>query len=213
MHPHLMIRLIFPHRFVGLAKTPLRTQLRTISRSYTSNAAAPKKPTGLKALMKEYGYSALGVYFGLSMIDLPLCYLLVHSLGKDEIERYENDAKQYFGYGVDPAELELRQQVRKLSSEVDRDSSEGGWLAQFSWTEFALAYGIHKSLIFIRVPICAAITPGVVALLRRWGFRIGSANLSTNALIAKDKIQDMTASSSRFGVRPNAKKRWFSWFF
>lgn len=208
-----MFRPVFSRRFIGLTKTPLRTQLRVSTRNYASNAATPKKPTGLKALMKEYGYSALGVYFGLSMIDLPLCYLLVHSLGKDEIERHKNDVKRYFGYGVDPAELELRQQSRRLSSEIDGDSSKEGWLAQFSWTEFALAYGIHKSLIFIRVPICAAITPGVVSLLRRWGFRIGSANLSTNALIAKDRIQDMTASSKRFGVRPNAKKRWFSWFF
>lgn len=51
----------------------------------------------LKALMKEYGFSALGIYLGLSAIDLPIFYLLVHSMGKNEIEYYENKAKQFLG--------------------------------------------------------------------------------------------------------------------
>ncbi|KAL8871922.1 MAG: hypothetical protein Q9174_002356, partial [Haloplaca sp. 1 TL-2023] len=41
------------------------------------------------------------------------------------------------------------------------------------WTELALAYAIHKSFIFIRVPITAAITPKVVKVLRGWGWDIG----------------------------------------
>ena len=41
------------------------------------------------------------------------------------------------------------------------------------WTELALAYAIHKSLIFIRVPLTAAVTPKVVKVLRGWGWDIG----------------------------------------
>jgi hypothetical protein len=41
------------------------------------------------------------------------------------------------------------------------------------WTQLALAYAIHKSFIFIRVPITAAITPKVVKVLRGWGWDIG----------------------------------------
>lgn len=37
----------------------------------------------------------------------------------------------------------------------------------------ALAYAIHKSFIFIRVPITVAITPKVVKVLRGWGWDIG----------------------------------------
>jgi hypothetical protein len=37
----------------------------------------------------------------------------------------------------------------------------------------ALAYALHKSFIFIRVPITAAITPKVVRTLRGWGWNIG----------------------------------------
>lgn len=41
------------------------------------------------------------------------------------------------------------------------------------WTQLALAYAIHKSFIFIRIPIAAAVTPKVVKILRGWGWDIG----------------------------------------
>ena len=41
------------------------------------------------------------------------------------------------------------------------------------WTQLALAYAIHKSFIFIRIPITAAVTPKVVKTLRGWGWDIG----------------------------------------
>lgn len=40
-------------------------------------------------------------------------------------------------------------------------------------TTLALAYAIHKSFIFIRVPLTAAVTPKVVKMLRSWGWDIG----------------------------------------
>lgn len=40
-------------------------------------------------------------------------------------------------------------------------------------TQLALAYAIHKSFIFIRVPLTAAVTPKVVKILRGWGWNIG----------------------------------------
>ncbi len=40
-------------------------------------------------------------------------------------------------------------------------------------TQLALAYAIHKTFIFIRVPLTAAITPKVVKVLRGWGWDIG----------------------------------------
>ena len=41
------------------------------------------------------------------------------------------------------------------------------------WTQLALAYAIHKSFIFVRVPLTAAVTPKVVKTLRSWGWDIG----------------------------------------
>lgn len=180
-----------------------------------------KKPTSLKHLMKEYGYAGLGVYLALSFVDLPICYVMVHSLGQEQIEYYENKAKQTFGYGVSDEELQRKHEINRIHESTDNEDTspqeQSGALkmilAQFSWTEFAIAYGIHKSLIFIRLPITAAITPGIVKVLRRWGFKIGSDKLSTTASIAKDTIKDITASNPKFGTRPNGKKKWFSWFF
>ncbi len=40
-------------------------------------------------------------------------------------------------------------------------------------TQLALAYAIHKSFIFVRVPLAAAITPKIVKVLRSWGWQIG----------------------------------------
>lgn len=166
------------------------------------------KPTGIKALVKEYGYSALGVYFFLSMLDLPVCYLVVHSVGKEQIEVYENQVKQYFGYGKSDAQLEHEQAVGRLETPEEEKEGMFSW---FLWTEFVLAYGIHKSVfIFVRVPLTAALTPLIVKMLRGWGFKIGSDGLSATAAIAKDLIKSVAATSAQFGTRATKGKRW--WF-
>jgi hypothetical protein len=41
------------------------------------------------------------------------------------------------------------------------------------WTQLALAYAIHKSFIFIRVPLTVTVTRWVVMVLRGWGWNIG----------------------------------------
>lgn len=39
----------------------------------------------LKKLSKEYGWSAVGVYLALSVLDFPFCFLLVRVVGTDTI--------------------------------------------------------------------------------------------------------------------------------
>jgi hypothetical protein len=39
----------------------------------------------MRKLSREYGWSAVGVYFALSALDFPFCYLLVRTLGTDRI--------------------------------------------------------------------------------------------------------------------------------
>jgi hypothetical protein len=41
------------------------------------------------------------------------------------------------------------------------------------WTQLGLAYIVHKSFIFVRVPLTAAVLPKVVKTLRSWGYNIG----------------------------------------
>jgi len=62
------------------------------------------------------------------------------------------------------------------------------------WTQLALAYAIHKTFIFVRVPITAAITPKIVKTLRSWGWNIGK--------MPKKSV----ASQSKTGVNTKGSK-------
>ena len=57
---------------------------------------APSISQRLKQLSREYGWAALGVYLGLSLIDFPLCFLAVRLLGTDRIGHYEDMVKHAF---------------------------------------------------------------------------------------------------------------------
>lgn len=50
----------------------------------------------LKKLSKEYGWTAVGVYFALSVLDFPFCFLAVRLLGTDRIGHYEDVVKNAF---------------------------------------------------------------------------------------------------------------------
>lgn len=221
--PNLMLRSL---RSGPISRIMTRPRSPIFKRFQSSIKTEPnpsgKKPTGMKALMKEYGYSALGVYLLLTAVDLPICYVVVHSMGQEEIQRLENKVKQFFGFGKSDEELSKMQEINKIQEDVDQsndqkkpeDQSMLSYISsQFSWTEFAIAYGIHKSLIFIRLPITAAITPGIVKILRNWGFKIGTDKLATTATLAKNTVKDITASSPKFGTKATKKRKWFSWFF
>lgn len=198
-----MIRLL-NRRFV-VNSNKLRSQLFHTSRRVLKeeqSSDAKSKTSGLKALMQKYGYSGLGVYLGLSAIDLPLCYLLVHSLGEDEIGRYEEKVKAFFGMGSTSDE----------SGGEKADSPKGQFL-----TQFAIAYGLHKSLIFIRLPITAAITPSIVKYLRHLGFNVGrmqASTVSTQATnLTGNGAKPPLGDVSRFGTSPTKRQKWYTWFF
>lgn len=52
-------------------------------------AGAEKEPQSLSArlrkLSREYGWAAVGVYLGFTVIDLPLCFLLVRTVGTENV--------------------------------------------------------------------------------------------------------------------------------
>ncbi|KAL2157106.1 hypothetical protein VTH06DRAFT_7021 [Thermothelomyces fergusii] len=146
----------------------------------------------LKKLSREYGWSAVGVYLALSVLDFPFCFLLVRTVGTEKIAYAEEvvirGVQRLIPEGVQNWWREYRQTARELERQrtgggVDemevvghgvaeaeqRSKQEGASLA----TQLALAYAIHKSFIFVRVPLTAAITPKVVKVLRSWGWQIG----------------------------------------
>ncbi|KAL2264712.1 hypothetical protein VTJ83DRAFT_7222 [Remersonia thermophila] len=143
----------------------------------------------LKKLTREYGWAAAGIYLGLSVLDFPFCFLLVRTVGSDKIAHVEHVVVSTVANIIPDSVQEWWAERRRSSakgesaiesSEVDmydhgvaqaqeRRKQEGASLA----TELALAYAIHKSFIFVRVPLTAAVTPKVVKVLRSWGWQIG----------------------------------------
>lgn len=185
----------------------------------------PKKAKGIKALVQKYGWVALGVYLSLSTIDLPICWLGVHSVGLDKVVEWQAYLKEMVGWKTTPKEeleedhvegnelaetvtgalamvtpdldLEAAVEQQKVNEKLPEVApTESYWFSKQMWAEFAVAYAIHKSLIFIRLPITAAITPSVVKVLKRWGFKIGQKK-----------------PAGKFGTSPSQRQKWWSWWF
>lgn len=147
----------------------------------------------LKKLSREYGWTAVGVYFSLSILDFPFCFALVKVVGTDRIAAIEHKVVSFAG-SVIPASVkdwwhDYRNALRKAESDnlgnndISDEASMVAWDVQEAEqhnqkeaslaTQLALAYAIHKSFIFVRVPLTAAILPKVVKVLRSWGWQIG----------------------------------------
>ncbi|RMZ66051.1 peptide alpha-N-acetyltransferase [Pyrenophora seminiperda CCB06] len=148
---------------------------------------APSISQRLKHLSREYGWTAVGVYFALSLVDFPLCFLAVRLLGTDRIGHYEEVVKNAFwsvvrlafpDAGKTPAEPGADEDVAEATAregyvEAGRAVGHNGGSDASIWTQLGLAYLVHKSLIFFRVPLTAAVLPKVVKTLRSWGYNIG----------------------------------------
>ncbi|CRL19008.1 unnamed protein product [Penicillium camemberti] len=141
-----------------------------------SGAGASEKASlsqRLKKLSREYGWAALGVYLGLSALDFPFCFAAVRLLGVERIGYYEHVV---IGFVKDKLKTvwpqtqspETEDGQGQLAQAEERNQEEAS-----IWTQLVFAYAIHKSFIFIRVPLTAAVTPKVVKILRRWGWDIG----------------------------------------
>ncbi|KAF2025465.1 hypothetical protein EK21DRAFT_76339 [Setomelanomma holmii] len=146
----------------------------------------------LKKLSREYGWTAVGVYFALSVLDFPFCFLAVRLLGTDRIGHYEDVVKNAFWTVVRAAfpEAGKRSAEAAATEDVAEATAREGDLSAAEvairsgadasiWTQLGLAYIVHKSFIFIRVPLTAAVLPKVVKTLRKWGYDIGKKKPKT----------------------------------
>ncbi|GAP84498.1 putative peptide alpha-N-acetyltransferase Nat2 [Rosellinia necatrix] len=184
-----------------LYQSPLRTNKRSFHRSprlrdSKPNSSKPntEEPQGLSARLKklsrEYGWAAVGVYLGLSVLDFPFCFLLVRVVGTDRIGELEHwlvsHATRVIPESVRNRWTEYREAYKAAKQGQPGDAEEAevaGWGVEEAeqrnkteaslGTQLALAYAIHKSFIFLRVPLTAAVTPKVVKVLRSWGWNIG----------------------------------------
>src|ERR1700760_2800237 len=75
---------------------PFRPRFNSSKPAHGVNAQLGSPPPNLsfsqrlKALSKEYGWTAVGVYLGLSVLDFPFCFLAVRWLGTERIGRWEH---------------------------------------------------------------------------------------------------------------------------
>ncbi|KAF2210400.1 hypothetical protein CERZMDRAFT_113321 [Cercospora zeae-maydis SCOH1-5] len=168
----------------GRAKSNVRTH-----RGYSARVADGAKPRSLSERMKDmsrkYGWTVTGIYLGLSVLDFPFCFLAVKWLGTERIAEVEHTIMDGFWNMAEKVMPSL--QERRLAKEAGA-AEEAATAAREAGdqvveqaktknpglgTQLLLAYGVHKSLIFFRIPITLAITPKVVKQLRKWGWQIG----------------------------------------
>lgn len=99
------------------------------------------------------------------------------SMKKAEHEHFGNeeisDAVEMAGWGVEEAEQKNKMDASKCPFPTISCPTDLHYTFPGLATQLALAYAIHKSFIFIRVPIAVAVTPKVVKVLRGWGWDIG----------------------------------------
>ncbi|ORY59595.1 uncharacterized protein BCR38DRAFT_351286 [Pseudomassariella vexata] len=147
----------------------------------------------LKKLSREYGWSAVGVYLGLSVLDFPFCFLLVRIVGTEKIGQLEHfivsNVKKAIPQSLVDRWHEYKRALKQSETETFGNDEMSEHVEMAGWgveeaearnkaeaslgTQLALAYAIHKSFIFVRVPLTAAVTPKVVKVLRSWGWNIG----------------------------------------
>ncbi|KAI7132057.1 hypothetical protein KC352_g31100, partial [Hortaea werneckii] len=143
----------------------------------TAQQKSQQPSQGLSArfrdLSRRYGWAALGVYMGLSALDFPFCFMAVRWLGTDRIAHAEHLIAEAFWSAAGMAGLDYRSKKEqdepapatgtaagiKAGGSIAEDWGGKGEKGHASiWTQLLLAYGVHKSLIFFRVPLTAAVT-------------------------------------------------------
>lgn len=126
-----------------------------------------------RAIMRNYGWWALGVYMIMSGIDLSVAFICVHYAGGEYIKDLENKARELFGVSkkeIKEASAKDESPANTLLRHLAKDEATEQLIAQLT-TEFVIAFGIHKTLFLpLRAGITALITPRLVHWLIRRGW-------------------------------------------
>ncbi|OBA28623.1 hypothetical protein HANVADRAFT_17224, partial [Hanseniaspora valbyensis NRRL Y-1626] len=147
--------------------------------STTKPPVPPKQQSSIKQLITKYGYTSLVTYLFVGGIDFALSYMLIHQVGEEEINVKYNELKKALGFKSKNAEeirkeFELKRQTQNTeeSNNKEKENTDLSVLGKIKhygnillsntmFKEVIIAYGLHKSLIFIRLPVTAMITPPV----------------------------------------------------
>uniref|UniRef100_A0A0B7JZJ4 DUF1279 domain-containing protein n=2 Tax=Bionectria ochroleuca TaxID=29856 RepID=A0A0B7JZJ4_BIOOC len=179
---------------IALRQAPRRGFRLTSWRRSAGGAAEVKESLSLsdrfKKLTREYGRAAVGVYFLLSILDMPFFFLLVQAVGTEKIAYVEHkvvsaittfipeSVQQSFSsawsavMGIFKGKKDTASEAPVEGWGVEEAQERASHNASLA-TQLALAYAIHKSFIFVRIPLTVAVTPRIVKQLRAWGWNIG----------------------------------------
>lgn len=185
-----------PASLQNVLRRGFRFSARRLDKETVAKAEQPKK--GLKEqlnlLIKVYGWVTVGVYLGLSAADFPFCFLFVRAVGTEAIGKVEHSistfVKDIIPEPVKNAWHSVWSSIKKAEAKAFGDGGDiTGKMEMATWgvekaekantsaasltTQLALAYAIHKSFIFIRVPLAAWLTPKVAKWLRARGWKVG----------------------------------------
>lgn len=219
-----------PRRPSTFRLSELRARIGRRWKSSEADAAIETKPDSklslsqrLKKMSREYGWAAIYVYLGLSALDFPFCFLAVKWLGTETIGHWEHvivsNVKSFLpwfssdppqGASTDAVNQQAHQRILEegqtytVEDHGYKEALRANTGSDASiWTQLALAYAIHKSFIFIRIPLTAAVLPKVVKTLRGWGYNIGRP--STKAISGRSsKSSGKTGVNTKgSGVKPD----------
>jgi hypothetical protein len=129
-----------------------------------------------KQMVKQYGYTGVAVYLGISTLDLAATFVIVKAAGMEKIEEAQDwvvdHVGSYFGYKKDPHHHHSHDGQENVDLDKIDDEQVGAIYNKASglWSVFVIAYGIHKLLVPLRVVATSMITPPLVKWLVKKGW-------------------------------------------
>ncbi|KAG9066636.1 hypothetical protein KI688_012544 [Linnemannia hyalina] len=127
----------------------------------------------IKQLIKQYGYTGVAVYLGISTLDLAATFIIVKAAGMEKIEKGQDYLIEHYGHYVG---YKPKPHAHNNPEAVDLDKVDDEQVgaiynkASGLWSVFVIAYGIHKLLVPLRVVATSMITPPLVKWLVRKGW-------------------------------------------
>ncbi|KAF9083017.1 hypothetical protein BGX29_003440 [Mortierella sp. GBA35] len=175
-----IIRRGFASQSVGKTATSAST---TSSPAASGTVSAPASQKAgfmdkIKQLIKQYGYTGVAVYLGISTLDLAATFVIVKAAGMEKIEKAQDWVLEhvgtYFGYKSKPHSHPHNDTTPAAGVDLDKvDDEQVGAIynkASGLWSVFVIAYGIHKLLVPLRVVATSMITPPLVKWLVKKGW-------------------------------------------
>ncbi|KAG8979732.1 hypothetical protein FRB90_007988 [Tulasnella sp. 427] len=162
----------------------------SLTRRYSSPPTSPTSPTAdttisgrLKALIKTYGWYALGVYILFSVVDFGIAFGLINFLGAEQVSKWTSAVKAYIKETISSPAEPGAEELDKAAQQMAQGGNEG------LYAMLILAYTVHKTLFMpFRVGLTAAFTPKIVKWLASRGW-VGRAGTVRAANHMRDRIR------------------------